>query len=219
MLSKDTGRLIFPLVTQTARQTAIPLMILFLVLLTPGVIAAQEGKTPIWQKGTWDISPFVTGATGEEFTNSLTEAQLFSAGIYFGRVMTGEFGSGWRKASLELGFDLIPIFVQTGSHKIYGGGFDPVILRLNSGRRLGRVVPYIELGGGGVVTTSNFPPGKSTSAFNFTALGGGGVHVFTKWRQSLDIGCKWFHASNANLASFNPEFNGVQFSLGYHFFK
>jgi hypothetical protein len=196
--------------------------IVLLLFFLPCVVGAQETTLPLWQKGTWDIGPFVTGATGEELTDSFTEAQLFSAAVYFGRVMTGEFGRGWRLANLEYGFDVIPIFVQTGTPTIHGGGFDPVILRFNSGHRFGRVVPYIELGGGGIATTSNFPPGKSgrsTSDFNFTAHGGGGIHIITARRQSLDIGCKWFHASNANLASFNPEFNGIQFSLGYHFFK
>lgn len=165
------------------------------------------------------MSPWIAGATGEEFTNSFTEAQLLSAGVFFGRVMTGEFGSGWRRASLELGFDVIPLFVQPGRPTIYGGGFDPLILRFTSGHRFGRIVPYIEVGGGGVATTSNFPAGKNTSDFNFIARGGGGIHILTKARQSLDIGCKWLHVSNANLAPYNPEFNGIEFSIGYHFFK
>lgn len=193
--------------------------VILVLLSSTCVVAAQETTLPLWQQRTWDINPFVTGATGEELTNSFTEAQLFSAGVFFGRVMTGEFGHGWRIANLEYGFDVIPVFVQTGTLTTHGGGFDPVILRFNSGHRFGRVVPYIELGGGGIATTSNFPPGKNTSDFNFTAHGGGGIHIITKHRQSLDIGCKWFHASNANLTSFNPEFNGIQFSLGYHFFK
>jgi len=193
--------------------------IVLLLLFSACVSAAQDNAFPAWQKGTWDISPWIAGATGEETTNSFTQTQLWSVGVFFGRVMTGEFGRGWRRASLELGFDVIPVFVQTGNQTVYGGGFDPLILRFTSGHRFGRVVPYIELGGGGVATTSNFPPGSNTSNFNFTAHGGGGIHIITKSRQSLDIACKWFHVSNANLASFNPEFNGIQVSLGYHFFK
>jgi hypothetical protein len=204
--------------TGIARFSTAQKVVLFLVFYT-FVAAAQDTSFPGWHKGTWDISPWIAGATGEELTNSFTEAQLFSAGVFFGRVMTGEFGRGWRRASLELGFDVIPVFVQTGTQTVHGGGFDPVILRFTSGHRFGRVVPYIEIGGGGVATTSNFPPGNHTSDFNFTARGGGGIHLLTKRRQSLDVGCKWFHISNANLASFNPEFNGIQFSVGYHWFK
>src|SRR6266849_4902604 len=42
---------------------------------------------------------------------------------------------------------------------------------------------------------------------------------FTQGRQSLDVGCRWLHISNANLGVRNPEFNGVEISLGYHWFK
>jgi Lipid A 3-O-deacylase (PagL) len=204
--------------TEMARFSTAQRVFLFLVIFT-GAAVAQDNSFPAWQKGTLDISPWMAGATGEELTNSFTEAQLFSAGVSFGRVMTGEFGRGWRRASLELGFDVIPVFLQTGPQTIYGGGFDPMILRFTSGHRFGRVVPYIEIGGGGFATTSNFPAGNKTSDFNFSARGGGGIHLVTKPRQSLDLGCKWFHLSNANLASFNPEFNGIQFTLGYHWFK
>jgi hypothetical protein len=38
-------------------------------------------------------------------------------------------------------------------------------------------------------------------------------------RRSLDIGCRWWHISNANLGVRNPEFNGFQIILGYHWFK
>jgi len=41
--------------------------------------------------------------------------------------------------------------------------------------------------------------------------------VSTTRRQSFDIGCRWSHISNANLGIENPEFNGIQVSLGYHF--
>jgi hypothetical protein len=80
------------------------------------------------------------------------------------------------------------------------------------------VVPYIELAGGAVFTTSNLPPGD-TSSFNFTTRGGGGIQIFSRDRRSWDVGLHYFHVSNANLADKNPEFNGVQISLGYHWFR
>ena len=126
--------------------------------------------------------------------------------------------TGWRGGNLEYGFNLIPVFATSGNQSVKGGGFEPVVLRWNSASHIGRAVPYIELAGGGVFTTSNLPAGD-TSSFNFTAKGGGGVYIFTKERQSLDIGCRWWHISNANLGVRNPEFNGVQVTLGYHWFK
>ena len=191
-------------------------VILLIVVLVCRAALTQD--FPENQRGTWDISPWVAGATGEETTNSFAQAQIWSAGVFFGRVLTGEAGKGWLRGNLEYGFDVVPLFVQTRSQTVHGGGFDPLILRWNSSYHTRRVAPYIELGGGGVATTANFPAGD-TSSFNFVARGGGGGHVFTRKRQSVDIGCRWWHISNANLGVRNPEFNGVQVSLGYHWFK
>ena len=137
-------------------------------------------------------------------------------GVVVGKELTGEIGSGWRRGRLEYGFSLIPFFRQFTPQPNYGRGFEPVILRWNSSLHTSHIWPYIELAGGAVRTNSNFPAGN-TSTFNFTARGGGGIQVFTKRRQSLDIGCRWSHISNANLGIENPEFNGIQVSLGYHF--
>jgi hypothetical protein len=119
---------------------------------------------------------------------------------------------------LEYGLDLIPVFIQLTPKKLYGGGFEPVVLRWNSSLRMRRVAPHVKLAGGAVRTNSNLPAGH-TSVFNFTARGGGGIQIFTVNRRSLDIGCRWWHVSNANLGVRNPEFNGIQLSVGYHWRK
>lgn len=170
------------------------------------------------QNRNWDFAVWIAGATGEESTNSFAEAQILSSGFFVGKTLTGEIGSGWRRGSLEYGFDVMPLFVHFTPEKIYGGGVEPVILRWNSSLRRGRIAPYIELAGGGVRSNANLPAGD-TSSFNFTARGGGGIEISTAKRQSLDIACRWWHISNANLGVRNPEFNGIQVSLGYHWFK
>lgn len=166
----------------------------------------------------WDLSVFLTGSTGEELTNSFGEAQLWSAGFYLGRVLTPEMGRGWRRGTFEYGFDVIPLFVQSRPQLIYGGGFEPIVLRWNSARRIESARPYVELAGGAVRTTANLPSGD-TSAFNFTARGGGGLRVAVRRRDSLDLGVFWSHISNANLGVRNPEFNGIAIRVGYHWMK
>ena len=178
---------------------------------------AQE-RLPAQQSRNWDLSVWFAGATGEESTNSFAEAQILSGGFFVGKTLTGEVGRGWRRGSLEYGFDVMPLFVHFAPEKVYGGGFEPVILRWNSSLRPGRIAPYLELAGGGVRSNANLPAGD-TSNFNFTARGGGGIEFSTAKRQSLDIACRWWHISNANLGLRNPEFNGIQVSLGYHWFK
>jgi hypothetical protein len=45
------------------------------------------------------------------------------------------------------------------------------------------------------------------------------MRIFTEPRQSIEIGCRWAHISNANLGVRNPEFNGIQVSVEYHWFR
>jgi len=191
-------------------------LFLWLLLLARPVYA--QGGLPEAQRRNWDVSVWVAGATGEENTDSFAEAQTLTAGVFVGKVLTGEIGRGWRQGRFEYGLDLIPIFRQLRPEAIYGGGFEPVILRWNSSLHVGRVAPYIELAGGALRTNSNFPVGL-TSDFNFTARGGGGIQIFTKRRRFAEIGCRWAHISNANLGVRNPEFTGIQVSLGYHWYR
>jgi hypothetical protein len=100
---------------------------------------------------------------------------------------------------------------------VYGGGFDPLVLRWNF-RRARRLARYAEVVGGAVITTSNVPLGD-TSAFNFVAkvILGGQIRIAE--RQSLDLGVGYWHLSNAFLSSYNPSLNGFHLSLGYHWYK
>jgi hypothetical protein len=189
----------------------------YVLLFFAGRAYAQAGLPEAPQRN-WDIGVWVAGATGEESLNSFSEAQILTAGVFVGKVLTGEIGSGWRRGRFEYGFNFVPVFRQLRPQSIYGGGFEPVILRWNSSLHAGVTRPYIELAGGAVRTNSNLPAGD-TSNFNFTARGGGGIQIFAKRQHSIEIGCNWWHISNANLGVRNPEFNGVQMSVGYHWFK
>ncbi len=190
----------------------------FLFLLLVVCPLYSQSDVPETQNRGWDFGVWVAGETGEEKLNSFSEAQVLTAGVFVGKTLTGEIGNGWRRGQFEYGFDIIPVFRQLRPQGIYGGGIEPVILRWNSSLRAGHVAPYIELGGGAIRTNSNLPAGN-TSNFNFTARGGGGIRIFTKPRQWAEIGCRWSHISNANLGVNNPEFNGIQVSVGYHWFK
>jgi hypothetical protein len=198
----------------TAR--ALQTTLTFLLLLSCQAFTQALPSTAA--KGTWDLGVWTAGETGEENTNSFAEAQIWSAGVFAGRVLTGERWSGWRRGDLEYAFDFMPVFETYGNQRTHGIGFDPVILRWNSALHSSRIAPYIDLSGGAVVTPINLPPGN-TSSFNFMAKGGGGIYLATRNRQAFDIGFRWSHISNANLGIQNPEFNGLQLSLAYHWYK
>ena len=192
--------------------------LLLLSLLVCSVISPLWAQIPEAEGRPWDVSIWAAGATGEESTNSFSEAQILTAGVFAGRMVTHEIGNRWRRGRVEIGADFVPLFAQFTPRVIHGVAFDPVILRWNSGLRRGRVAPYVELGGGGLRTNLNFPLGD-TSVFNFIARGGGGLLISTKRAQALEIGCRWWHISNANLGRRNPEFNGIQMSVGWHWRK
>lgn len=188
-----------------------------LAALAVSTVAYAQSSTESKNRG-WDLSVWAAGATGEEQTNSFSEAQIFSAGIFVGHALTGEIGRGWRRGTFEFGADYIPIFAQFTPQRISGTAFDPVILRWNSSLHRGRIAPFVELGGGGLRTRVNFPQGN-TSTFNFMAGAKGGILVSTGRAQALEIACRWWHISNGNLGTQNPEFNGIQVSVGWHWFK
>lgn len=79
-------------------------------------------------------------------------------------------------------------------------------------------MPYVELAGGGARTKRDLPAGN-TSDFNFTVSGGGGFYLRSRSTQAWDVGVRWMHISNANLGIQNPEFNGIQIRLAYHWFR
>lgn len=166
----------------------------------------------------WDLGMWVAVAMGEENTNSFAEAQILGAGPFVGRIINRRVGQGWLQGNLEYAFSLSPLFVQMRPQTLYGIAFEPIIFRWNSTHHLGRLLPYIELAGGGVRTSVNFPAGN-TSNFNFTASGGAGFYLRSGSNQAWDFGAHWAHISNANLGIQNPEFNGIQICLAYHWFR
>jgi hypothetical protein len=208
---------VFPINALRLR-TARNLCQVFVFLVAACCIARSQNPEPGIENANWDFSIWIAGETGEETSNSFAQAQIWTAGVFAGRTLTGEAGSSWRRGRLEYAADFVPAFETYGNQRTHGIGFDPVILRWNSALHTSRVSPYVELSGGGVWTPVNLPPGR-TSNFNFMAKGGGGFYLKTLRRQALDIGLHWSHISNANLGVDNYEFNGIQLSIAYHWFR
>jgi hypothetical protein len=180
-------------------------------------LSAQQALHPSSETGTWDLAVWAGHAAGREDGRSFGRAEITMAGVRVGRVLVGPFGGGWIRGSLEYGFDIIPLFVASRPEVVWGGGFDPIVLKWNFATR-GRLQPFLEAAGGGVFTTSDIPPGD-TSTFNFVGKIGGGVHIFTANRQAVSVSLRYWHLSNANLGDTNPAFNGVQIVIGYHWFR
>jgi hypothetical protein len=165
----------------------------------------------------WDLGVWMAVATGEENTNSFTEAQILSAGSFVGRTLERNAGKSWWRGDLEYGFSISPIFFQLRPQHLHGIAFEPIIIRWSPAHAFRSATPYVELAGGAVRTNLDLPAGN-TSAFNFTASGGAGLYLGTKGNRRWDVGARWAHISNANLGIQNPEFNGIQIRLAYHWY-
>ena len=192
----------------------------FLVVLIFAVAPLCLSQNTIPESGprAWDFGIWVAGATGKELTGSFAEAQIITAGFGVEKVITDEVGDGWRRGQLAYGGNVIPVFVQLHPGGPHGFAVEPVILRWNSSWHPSKWSPYIELAGGGVFTNTNIPAGD-TSDVNFTARIGGGIQIHSGKREALDLSCRWLHISNANLGRRNPQFNGIQLSVGYHWHR
>jgi hypothetical protein len=109
-----------------------------------------------------------------------------------------------------------------------GVSVTPVIFRWNFLTSSRRFQPWIQAAGGVIYTTHKFPPDEivpkgtpgGTCVWNFTPQGGGGVHIFTRPKRSIDIGVNAVHISSASLGDRNPGVNAsIQIQVGYTFWK
>ena len=137
---------------------------------------------------------------------------MWNLGVRYGWVLTDAHGPGFLRGRFEYAVDVLPALIvfQPGG-KAYGFGFDPWIMKWNF-ETGGRIWPYIEIGGGGLITTRAVPLGAGT--FNFTPTGAIGVNVLRgKYHWSIDF--RYFHISDAQLTAFNPGTDTFGIRIGW----
>lgn len=144
-------------------------------------------------------------------------ALLSTAAFRYGLVLTDPIGKGMWRGTLEYTLDWLPAIILTQPKVVYGAGVAPAGIRWNF---LGkpRLHPYAELVLGGVLSTSNIPPGDSLN-INFTVNAGGGLTLYTRGNQMLTAGLDFSHLSNGYLGNHNPGYNGVAFVVEYHWLR
>lgn len=186
-----------------------------ILALLPVSAFAQSLPSDALQQGAWELSLWTAG--GHSVSGGTGDTGVWNAGVRVGKVLTGEHGSGMLRGDLEYAADFIPAYLLVFPHQTsYAGGFDPFILKWNftSGRKL---APYLEFGGGVLVSLDDVPPG--TSNVNFIPQASLGVQIFTREKRAVSVAVKYMHISNAGLATPNPGINTLQFAIGYHWFK
>jgi lipid A 3-O-deacylase PagL len=155
-----------------------------------------------------------TGAGGDPIgTPGVTLGNsVWNLGVRYGWVLTDAHGPGFLRGRFEYAVDALPVVMvfQPGG-RAYGIGFDPWIMKWNFETHH-RVSPYVELGGGALVTTREIPVGEAR--FNFTPTGAIGVNLLRgKYHWSIDF--RYFHISDAQITSFNPGTDTFGLRIGF----
>lgn len=121
-------------------------------------------------------------------------------------------------------FDTVPVALvgdprTRDSHRAYayGVGGSPIGAQVNF-VHYRHVEPFLTSGGGFLYF--NHRMFGTTQQFNFTAQLGGGVQLFTSSRRTaIDLGYKYHHISNANLANQNPGLDSHMLFVGLSLFR
>lgn len=108
--------------------------------------------------------------------------------------------------ALEAAIELEPAMVLHQHGFIYGAGFTPFLMQWNIATGT-RVTPFLNAGGGILLTSEKFP--QETSHFNFTPQGGVGAYIFTSSTRAWVLGVRFHHISNAGLTRHNPGHNAL----------
>ena len=149
--------------------------------------------------------------------------------------LTGQFELGGNIMPLWQAYTPAP-YTKTVGDEIYsfGGGayggvsITPAIFRWNFHTKSERIQPWFQAAGGLIYTTHKFPPSQlvvhglpgGTCVWNFSPQGGGGIHIFTRSKRSIDIGVNGEHISSASLGDKNPGVNAsIQVQVGYTFWR
>ena len=171
---------------------------------------------------------FTTGG-GARIAGSTREDRFWTMQLRWGRVLTAPRGPGllphFLHGSLEYAFEVVPAFVMAqsragGSRRIFGGGFNPLLLQYNFGggnRPERRFVPFFQAGGGALFTTGPIPAG--TAQFNFTPQGGVGFYWLRGDGPRIVLGVRWHHISNAGRVTPNPGHNSLYFYGGLSWWR
>jgi hypothetical protein len=213
-------KLMFPSPDGTSK---LVLIFILLILAKPGFAqqASPESQSPPNAlrdgRNTWDFGAFLGGGTGG---GKSSDTQFLYAGGRAGFVLSPDlFTSTPIRGNFEYAVEVMPVYtVFTPGGGVYGASIKPIILRWNFTKPR-TVIPYLHIAGGVLFTTSDIPPGD-TSTINFTPQIGGGIHWFRRPSQSIDFGADCVHHSNASIGNHNPGYNAsVFFSVGYSWYK
>ena len=206
----------------------IPCMVVTLCLALTASSHAQADPVAL-ERGTNELG-FWAGYSPNNPTaiGTTTDRPFFELNLQYARVLTG--GEKWalkylvevvpvalisqpRQQTVVQGNELIIADAPGTRREIYGGGISPIGLQVNF-RRGHMLQPYIN-GTAGMLYFTDQVPVTDSSQFNFAVSWGAGVQIWHRENQSISLGYKFHHISNANSATRNPGVDSNLFYAGY----
>ena len=202
-------------------------VILCLLLLAAASFAASDGRSldcGTSELGFWagysPNNPTLIGIT--------TDRPFFELNFQYARVLVAR--DNWalkymvemvpvaiisqpRQVNVVQGNLVVQVDAAGTKRAIYGGGASPIGLQVNF-RRHRMFQPYIN-GTAGVLYFAEQVPVSGSSQFNFGVGWGAGVQIWHRENQSVSIGYKFHHISNANSADRNPGADSNLLYAGY----
>ena len=202
-------------------------IILCLLLLAAASFAASDGRS--LDRGTNELG-FWAGYSPNNPTliGITTDRPFFELNFQYARVLVAR--DNWalkymvemvpvavisqpRQVDVVQGNFLVQVDAAGTRRAIYGGGTSPIGLQVNF-RRHRMFQPYIN-GTAGVLYFAEQVPVSGSSQFNFGVGWGAGVQIWHRENQSVSIGYKFHHISNANSANRNPGADSNLLYAGY----
>ncbi len=176
--------------------------------------AAAVAQTPLSKAGTWEVGPWFGGGVG---LGKSSDIHFLSAGVRVGAVLSDQLGTSRFRGNFEWAADVIPMYLVYEPNRVYGGSFNPVVLKWNF-TAAKRIVPFVAAEAGVLFTTREVPPGD-TSTVNFTPGIASGAYLFRDGGHAIEFSVHVTHISSANLGNKNPGVNSsLRFRLGYFWF-
>lgn len=184
-----------------------------------------------------------TFSSGQKNLMASEKLYFWNAGFLGGYMFSGYHGRGFLRRRGELMLEVMPFWLAHyprqdlvvhvsqyhytassgyfGPINMYGASVTPLLYRWNFQRSpSSRTLPWAQLGGGLLWTNHKFPNTGDTSVINFTPQVGLGLNTRVRSHQTLDLGLKVIHISNAGLGDNDPGINyTLQFSAGYSWWR
>lgn len=165
-------------------------------------VTAGSSEVTVGGGAAWGVTVFHS-ASGHDFAFQT---------VTWGRVLTAPRGPAALRGRFQWAIEIVPLFGQYAPNEVYGMGVAPIVWRWNF-ERPGRLMPFVELAGGGLWTSDPVP--ERTTNGNFTAHIGAGARWLFGPRQGLVVAYRFHHISNGNRVERNPGVNTHQAYAGW----